>query len=53
MSAATVTNTPLRALAAQVMDASIGWETASNHLADRREAVKATREKRAPRLSGD
>jgi enoyl-CoA hydratase len=48
----TVTNIPLRALAAQLMDASIGWETASNHLADRREAVKAMREKRAPKLSG-
>ncbi len=48
-----VTNIPLRALAAQLMDASIGWETASNHLADRREAVKAAREKRAPRLTGE
>ncbi|MCC7121150.1 MAG: enoyl-CoA hydratase/isomerase family protein [Gammaproteobacteria bacterium] len=48
-----VTNIPLRALAAQIMDASIGWETASNHLADRREAVKAAREKRAPRLTGE
>lgn len=49
----TVTNIPLRALAAQLMDASIGWETASNHLRDRREAVAATREKRAPVLNGD
>ncbi|MEQ9061158.1 MAG: enoyl-CoA hydratase/isomerase family protein [Gammaproteobacteria bacterium] len=49
----TVTNIPLRALAAQIMDAAIGWETASNHLHDRREAVAAAREKRAPRLSGD
>jgi enoyl-CoA hydratase len=49
----TVTNIPLRALAAQLMDASIGWETASNHLRDRREAVRATREKRTPRLRGD
>jgi enoyl-CoA hydratase len=49
----TVTNIPLRALAAQIMDAAIGWETASNHLHDRREAVVAAREKRAPRLSGD
>ncbi len=47
------TNVPLRALAAQVMDASIGWETASNHLADRREAVRASREKRAPKLTGE
>jgi len=49
----TVTNIPLRALAAQLMDASIGWETASNHLHDRREAVQAAREKRAPKLRGD
>jgi enoyl-CoA hydratase len=49
----TVTNIPLRALAAQLMDASIGWETASNHLKDRREAVQAAREKRAPKLLGD
>jgi len=48
-----VTNIPLRALAAQLMDASIGWETASNHLRDRREAVQAMREKRAAHLRGD
>jgi len=48
-----VTNIPLRALAAQLMDASIGWETASNHLHDRREAVRAAREKRAPQLTGE
>lgn len=49
----TVANVPLRALAAQLMDASIGWETASNHLADRREAVRAMLEKRAPKLTGE
>lgn len=49
----TVTNIPLRALAAQLMDASIGWETASNHLKDRREAVRAAREKRPPQLTGE
>jgi len=49
----TVTNIPLRALAAQLMDASVGWESVSNTLKDRREAVDAMREKRAPNLSGD
>lgn len=49
----TVTNIPLRALAAQLMDASVGWESVSNYLDDRREAVKATMEKRAPDLTGD
>lgn len=48
-----VTNIPLRALAAQLMDASVGWESVSNALDDRREAVKATMEKRAPDLTGD
>ncbi len=49
----TVANIPLRSLAAELMDASIGWETASNYLQDRREAVAALREKRAPKLSGE
>jgi enoyl-CoA hydratase len=49
----TVANIPLRALAAELMDASIGWETASNYLKDRREAVAASREKRAPKLTGE
>ncbi len=49
----TVTNIPLRALAAQIMDASIGWESVSNTLADRAEAVAAFREKRAPKLTGE
>lgn len=49
----TVTNIPLRSLAAELMDASIGWESVSNYLADRREAVAAAREKRTPKLSGD
>ncbi|MEO1361614.1 MAG: enoyl-CoA hydratase/isomerase family protein [Pseudomonadota bacterium] len=47
-----VANIPLRALAAQLMDASIGWESVSNYLDDRREAVAAVMEKRAPDLSG-
>jgi len=48
-----VTNIPLRALAAQLMDASVGWESVSNALDDRREAVKATMEKRKPDLTGN
>jgi enoyl-CoA hydratase len=46
-------NIPLRALAAQIMDASLGWETVSNTQGDRREALKALREKRAPDFSGE
>jgi enoyl-CoA hydratase len=49
----TTANIPLRALAAQLMDASIGWESASNYTNDRREAVAAFKEKRAPKLTGD
>lgn len=48
-----VTNIPLRALAAQLMDASVGWESVSNYMADRKESVDAFREKRAPKLTGD
>ena len=49
----TAANIPLRALAAQMMDASIGWESVSNYLDDRREAVMAFKEKRPPNLTGD
>ena len=49
----TTANIPLRALAAQLMDASIGWESVSNYLGDRREAVAAFKEKRAPKLTGE
>jgi enoyl-CoA hydratase len=49
----TTANIPLRALAAQLMDASIGWESVSNYLGDRREAVTAFKEKRAPKLTGE
>lgn len=49
----TVTNIPLRALAAQLMDASIGYESVSNFLDDRREAVAAMMEKRAAKLTGE
>lgn len=49
----TVANIPLRALAAQMMDASVGWESVSNIHKDRKEAVDAFREKRAPKLTGE
>ncbi len=49
----TVANIPLRALAAQMMDAAIGWESVSNHMRDRKEAVDAFRERRPPKLTGD
>ena len=49
----TTANIPLRALAAQLMDASVGWESVSNYLGDRREAVAAFKEKRAAKLTGD
>lgn len=49
----TVTNIPLRALAAQMMDASVGWESVSNYMDDRKEAVEAFREKRKPNLTGN
>ncbi len=48
-----VTNIPLRTLAAQLMDASVGWESVSNYLEDRKEAVRAFKEKRRPDLKGD
>ncbi len=49
----TVANIPLRALAAQLMDASVGWESVSNIHKDRKEAVDAFREKRTPKLTGE
>ena len=49
----TVTNIPLRALAAQMMDASVGWESVSNYMDDRKEAVDAFREKRKANLTGN
>lgn len=49
----TTANIPLRALAAQMMDASVGWESVSNYLDDRREAVSAFKEKRTPKLTGN
>lgn len=49
----TVTNQPLKALAAQMMDSSLAHELLSNMTADRAEAVAAMREKRSPRLTGE
>ncbi len=49
----TVANQPLKALAAQMMDSSLAHELLSNMAADRAEAVRAMREKRAPRLTGE
>lgn len=49
----TVANIPLRALAAQITDAAIGWESVSNFHEDRKEAVAAMREKRSPKLTGE
>jgi len=49
----TVANIPLKALAAQIMDAAIGWESVSNFHHDRKEAVAAMREKRKPNLTGE
>lgn len=49
----TVANIPLRALAAQMMDASVGWESVSNFHKDRKEAVDAFREKRKPDFTGE
>ncbi len=49
----TVTNIPLRALAAQLMDASVGWESVSNYMEDRKEAVDAFRDKRKANLVGN
>ncbi|MBI1251138.1 MAG: enoyl-CoA hydratase/isomerase family protein [Alphaproteobacteria bacterium] len=49
----TIANIPLRALAAQINDAAMGYETLSNMTRDRREAVAAFLEKRAPNLTGE
>jgi enoyl-CoA hydratase len=49
----TAANIPLRALAAQLLDAAMSYELLSNMTADRREAVAAFMEKRAPKLTGE
>jgi enoyl-CoA hydratase len=48
-----ITNQPLKAAVAQMMDASIAYEMMSNITADRAEAVAAMREKRKPNLTGE
>ncbi len=49
----TVTNTPLKALMAQMMDTSVAYEMMSNIAADRAEAVAASRERRPAKLTGE
>jgi enoyl-CoA hydratase len=49
----TIANQPLKALVSQMMDASIAYETLSNMTGDRAEAVRAFREKREPKLTGE
>ncbi|OYX49949.1 MAG: enoyl-CoA hydratase [Alphaproteobacteria bacterium 32-64-14] len=49
----TAANMPLRALASQLLDAAMAYELLSNTLADRKEAVAAFVEKRAPNLTGE
>jgi enoyl-CoA hydratase len=49
----TIANIPLRALAAQINDAAMGYELLSNMTQDRREAVAAFLEKRKPNLTGE
>lgn len=48
----TITNIPLRKLAAELMDASVGYEMMSNLLPDHQEAVNAFNEKRKPKFNG-
>jgi enoyl-CoA hydratase len=48
----TVTNIGLKRAAAEMMDASVGYEIVSNTLADRAEAVAAFKEKRPGRFEG-
>ena len=48
----TVANIPLRKLAQELMDASLGYEALSSQTADHQEAVTAFREKRRPIFTG-
>jgi enoyl-CoA hydratase len=48
----TVANIPLRRLAHELMDASLGYEALSGQTADHQEAVSAFREKRKPSFTG-
>jgi len=49
----TAANIPLRALAAQILDAAMAYELLSNSLEDRREAVAAFVEKRPASYTGE
>jgi enoyl-CoA hydratase len=49
----TAANIPLRALAAQILDAAMAYELLSNMNSDRKEAVAAFIEKRPPKLTGE
>nr|WP_310523857.1 enoyl-CoA hydratase/isomerase family protein [Polymorphobacter sp.] len=49
----TVTNQPLKALVAQMMDTSIAYEMLSNMAADRAEAVAAVMQRRPAKLTGE
>lgn len=49
----TVTNLPLKDIAARIMDAAIAYETTTNATADHQETVTAFRERRAAKLTGE
>lgn len=49
----TAANIPLRALAAQILDAAMAYELLSNMTSDRKEAVAAFIEKRPSKLTGE
>lgn len=49
----TAVNLPLRELAVKVSDAAIAYETLSNMMEDRKEAVEAFIEKRSPTFTGE
>ncbi|MGE3251877.1 MAG: enoyl-CoA hydratase/isomerase family protein [Hyphomonadaceae bacterium] len=49
----TVANIPLKELAAKLSDAAVAYEFMSNVMEDRKEAVAAFLEKRAPKLTGE
>ena len=49
----TAANITLREIAVKVMDAAIAYEAITNTLLDRKEAVAAFKEKRAPKFTGE